>query len=160
MGISVSYVSQLTVVETASGAFVSSDDNTITTRLNTTTTLNSGTTPAATKYSAFTKALSGGAGTIDLTSLSGSTPSETVSFSTLKVRAFKFQNPGSNAITVTPGASNGLNLLGADFTLVIPAGGEVLMTLNAGSVTVDNTHKTLDLAGTGTDTLNVELIAG
>ncbi len=104
----------------------------------------------------------GGLGTIDLTSMPGLTADETVTFTTLKVRFFKFKNPSTNSgpITIVDGGTNGNNLLGAAFVLVVPLGGEVSAYLKDGSQTVASGDRTLDLTGTSTDVLDVELVAG
>ncbi len=162
MSVSAQYVSQLSVTYTSTNPFVGADNTLTFNGLNQSLTLDGTTTPAVTKFASFAKALSTGTGTIDLTLLPGQTADEVVTFTTLKVRAFKFVNPATNtgAITIVNGASSGNFLLGAAFTLVVPLGGEVTMYLKAGSVTVDNTHKTLDLTGTGSDVLDVLMVAG
>lgn len=113
------------------------------------------------KTAVFSKALSGGAATIDLTSLTG-TNGASVDFSTLKVQFFKFKNPSTNAnsITVTYGASNPYLLGGSGFKWILTPGAEIQGMCYEGSPDVDSTHKTIDLSGTGSQTLQVTLVAG
>lgn len=116
--------------------------------------------PAVTKMVWFDQALSGGAATIDLTSLTG-TNGATVTFSGLKVCVAKFKNPsGNGAMTVKFGVANPYNLLGASWTLIIPADSEITVYSNEGAPDVAGGAKDIDIAGTGTETLEVQLFAG
>lgn len=119
--------------------------------------------PAATKCAIFSKALSGGSATIDMTSLTG-TNGATVDFTGLKVCVMKFKNPSSNAnaITVAKGASNGFGLTtsGTTFSIPIPPGGEITLESDEGTPDVGSGAKTLDLTGTSSQALQVTLIAG
>jgi len=113
------------------------------------------TTPAVTKTASFTVTMSGGAATIDLTSLSGT--QGTVSGSALKVQMMVIQGKSGNgaAVTVAKGASNGYTGFGSAFSVTIPsAGAECVLYGNNAFGSVDSTHKTLDVSGTGTDALN------
>ena len=164
MSITVSYNSQLTVVETLEGPYVSSSDSTVTTNgLNTTVERTASTTQPVTKYSAFLKALSGGTGTIDLTSLPDAGGNAgAVTFSGLKLQFVKFINPSTNAnaITIAKGASNGHTGLGSSFSITLQPGGEYLWKGNDNTTDVGGSDKTFDLSGTGSQSLQVELVAG
>ena len=77
-------------------------------QFNTTSELNAASTPPVTKVAALQAALTAGAATVDLTSLTG-TNGATVDGTGLRVQAMKLRNPSTNAnaITVVEGASNG-----------------------------------------------------
>lgn len=164
MSISVNYVSQLTVVETLEGAYVGSGDNTVTTNgLNTSATLTSSTTPPATKYSAGTKALVAGAGTIDLTSLPDANGvAGAVTLTGLKLASVKFRNKSTNAnpMTIAKGAANGCTALGSAFSITLQVGEEVTYLGKDLAADISGTDKTFDVTGTGTQTLEFEFVAG
>jgi hypothetical protein len=99
-------------------------------------------------------ALTAGAATIDLTAIPG--VQGNVTFSGIKVVYAIFQNPGSNTITVSEGASNGYPI----GIHVIHPGGYRVCYFKDGLGDVSGSDKTIDLAGTGTDTLNAIFVAG
>jgi hypothetical protein len=119
----------------------------------------SATAVPVTKVSSGTATLSAGAATIDLTSLPGP-GGGTVDFTGLKVQFMKLKNPSANDITVTPGAANGINLFGASSSLTLKSGQEVLMFFNDASPDVAAGDLAIDLAGTGSQTLSYEFVAG
>lgn len=163
MSIRVSYGSSLTILETREDAFVSPADNTTTiSGLDTQATLDGTTTPAVTKYAAFQQALTAGAATIDLADMPGDNPGDSVDGTGLKARFVKFRAPEDNAaaITLTAGASNGYDLLGADWSLALAPGEEATHRLLTTPPTVAGGAKEIDLAGTGTDVLDCEIILG
>ena len=118
-------------------------------------TLSSGSTPAVTKIAFFEQALTAGAATIDLTALPHN--GGLVDGSGLKVQAWGvIQKAGNAALTITAGASNGYNLLGAaDGKLVLSAhasvDSEAMFFAPEGLPDVAGADKTIDLAGTGTE---------
>lgn len=114
--------------------------------------------PAVTKSATFKKALAAGAATIDFTSLP-KTVGGTQSATGLKLRGLQINNPGANSVTVSPGAANGYEFNGSD-TLVVRPNGFAVLWLADGLTAVDGTHKTLDLAGTGTDEFEIVLLFG
>lgn len=116
---------------------------------------------AVTKCAAFTKALSSGSATIDLTALTG-TNGATVDFSTLKVQAAYFENPSTNAnnITVTFGASNGYLLAGTAWKVILAPGQAFLFRGYEATPDVGSSAKNIDLSGTAAQTLRCVLIAG
>lgn len=164
MSIEAAYVANLTVVETleTNVPAVSASDAGITHNgWNKSATLNASSTPPATKTAAFQKALSTGSGTIDLTALPG-TNGATVDGTGLKVQAIKFANPAANAnpITVAVGASNGYDLFGSAFSITLQPGQEALFYGNDATPDVGASDKTLDLTGTGSQALNVQVVLG
>ena len=125
-------------------------------------TYNATSTPPATKCCFMSQALSGGSATMDMTSLTGT--QGTVTLSTLKLVWVEFYNPATNAnkITITKGASNGLGLdaAGATFLICLDPGASWGGFLNGAGVAIDGTHKTWDLTGTAAQALNVAIVAG
>jgi len=123
--------------------------------------LDSSTTPAITKVAVLTATLSGGALTLNLASLTG-TEGETVDGTGLKVQVLKLSASSANtgAITIVPGASNGINLLGASSSLAVYPGGEYLLYFDDESPDISSSVRTLDLSGTGTEALSVGVLMG
>jgi len=128
------------------------------------TDLTSSTTPAITKVASFLTTLSGGAATIDLTALtnSGDTAGGSLDLTGLKVQAIYFETTsGDSAITITTGASNGYNLGGdASFSYKLAGGESCMFSWNETSQDVATADATIDLAGTGTDSIQCVLVAG
>lgn len=122
--------------------------------------LNANTTPPATAGAAFLQALAAGVATVSLAALPGY-GGATINGTGLKVRAYKFQNPASNAnaITIKFGASNPYLLLGAAWSIVLNPGDEVQGLVTA-APTVAGGALNIDLSGTGTQALNIALILG
>jgi hypothetical protein len=122
--------------------------------------------PQPTLLAQFQEALSSGAATIDLTSMLG-TNGATVNGNGLQVIAALFSNPAANAnpITIGVGASNGYQLLGASWKVTLAPGNHIVFDLtNAGTTktapVIGGSAKTMDLAGTGAQALNVEILLG
>lgn len=152
----------LTIQETVSDSYASSKDNTITLNgLNSTIVMDADSTPPVTKEAVFQKAMTAGAATIDLTALTGLNGAS-VTFTGLKVQSVKFRNKATNAndITITEGASNGYELLGNGFTLILKPGQEAQFYLNDAAPDVGGSAKTIDISGTGTQVLEVAMVAG
>lgn len=109
-----------------------------------------------------TKAMSAGAATIDLTSLTD--VSQTAAdFTGLKVQALLCHNPASNAaISITEGASNGHSISAASssWKVVLPPGGWFIFYGADGGQDVGSSDKTWDISGTTTNALNIAVIAG
>jgi hypothetical protein len=124
-------------------------------------TLKSDSTPPATKVAAFEQALTGGAATIDLAALAG-TNGATVAGSGLRVQVLRVKAPATNGnpITIAKGASNGYDGLGASFSHTLVPGGEATFFLNDAGGDVGGSNKNLDLAGTGVQVLQVEIVLG
>lgn len=126
--------------------------------------LSASTTPVVTKIAYFSKALTAGAGTIDLTALPHN--GGTVDGVGLKVQAILFKNPAANAsMTLTPGASNGFNIFGAsDGKLVLTAHATedsyAMFYVPEGWQDIASGDRTIDIAGTGTQVLHVAILMG
>lgn len=122
---------------------------------------NSSSSVPVTDIVAIKKTMSGGAGTVDLTSLTG-TLGESVSLSGKKVQAVIFKNPAANAdaITITDGASNGHELMGDGWKIILSPGQQFGWDGAEASQDVDGTHKTWDLSGTGAQYLQILIVAG
>ena len=163
MSISVQVRAEVTVSETLSYPALASNTPPLQwSGFNLNKKLGESTTPPAVKHAEFVKALSGGAATIDLTSLTGQ-KGEAVTFSGLKVQAILLKNDAANGtITVSKGASNGygLDAGGADFDIPVAPGAALVMYFDDELPDVSGSAKTLDLAGTGTQSLQVALAAG
>jgi len=123
--------------------------------------LSSTSTPPFSKHAAFQKALAAGAGTIDLTSLTGFN-GEAVNGTGLKVQVLKLRNPSTNgnSISITPAAISGYDMLGSDFKLTLEPGDEAILFMYDTAPDIDATNKELTLAGTGTQALDVEILMG
>lgn len=163
MTISVAYISQVTVVETIGGAYVSPGDNTVTSLMTTTASLASGTTPPATKYSLGALTMSSGAGTIDLTSLPNSDGvAATVTLTGLRLASVKLRNKSTNAnaITIAKGASNGCTALGSAFSITLQVGEEMTVLAQNLATAVGSGARTFDVSGTGSQVLEYEFVAG
>lgn len=161
MAVIVTYRSDCSVIETLTGNIDSlgTDKEVTHNAFNETKTLNSGSTPPATKVAAFIQALDAGAATIDLTALIG-TNSAPVDGTGLKVQVLKFKNLGANTISLTPGAVDGYDIFGSDFKVTLSQNQEVLLYGNDSTPDVGGTDKTLDLAGTTTQTCEIMIILG
>jgi hypothetical protein len=160
--ISVDWALKLDTTEDQAGPFVNANAKAIKqSGLSTNSTSTGTTTPAVTKDAYFQQALTAGAATIDLTNMTLANGS-VVNFSTLKVQLYKFRNPGTNlnAITVTFGAANPYLLHGAAWKFILQPGDEIMTRLPNTAPTVDATHKNIDISGTGTQALDVGLVAG
>lgn len=163
MGIQVSYVSRVSVIQTLTGDYVNPDDATVTTdQLSESATYTAGTDVPVTKHAAFQQALTAGAATIDLTALPGLTGDETVDGTGLKVQVAKFRNLSTNAndITVTEGASNGYELLGSAFTFILKPGQSLTLFLDDAAPDIASGARTIDVSGTGTQELECHFVMG
>lgn len=166
MAVTVAYNSQVNTKETittnAPAVQTTSGFNFVShTGYSTSLTLNASSTPPATKCAYFLQALTAGAATIDMTSLTG-TYGAAVTGAGLRPQIVKFKATSTNTggITITPGASNGYDIFGASSSITLTAGQEVTLYRKDGGVDIDATHKTIDLAGTGTESLECTFIFG
>lgn len=122
--------------------------------------LNLTVTPSPTSMMAsFSQALTVGAATIDFTALP-STNNATIDTTGLKLQFVIFHNPSANLITIAPGASNGYDLWGASNDIEILPGQRMGFFFNDASPDVGATDKTIDLAGTASQTLNCMMVFG
>lgn len=161
--VSAAYSSSISVTETFSIANAA-DNTLLVTAVNEAGTLTASTTVPATKQTQYTLTMSGGTGTIDLTALPGLNVNETVDCTGLKVQLFKFLNPitNANSITVAKGASNGygINSAGTTWSIPISPGQSVFIVSQDVAPDVGSGAKTIDVTGTGTQTLQVGIVAG
>lgn len=104
-------------------------------------------------------ALSAGAATIDLTNLTQANLSTVVNATGKKIRAICVLADANNAnvIAIGTGASNGYTGIG---TISALNAGDIALHTGQGSTAIDGTHKTLDLAGTGSQILNILIVFG
>lgn len=164
MSIAVTRVIQLSVVETLEGEFIDPADATITiNQLNTSESLSSSTTPPATKVSTGQIALSGGAITLDLTSLPDSNGvAGAIDGTGLKVQSYIFRNPEANAndITLTEGAANGYELHGNTWKIALRPGEIISCQLQDGAPDIAAGAKDIDITGTGSQALDFEIVMG
>lgn len=119
------------------------------------------TTPPATKVAAFEQNLSAGAATINLAALTG-TNGATVDLTGLKVQIISIEAKAANAnpITIVPGASNGIDLFGASSSITLQPGQRFMWFGNDAAPDVASGDRTLDLSGTGSQGLNIIIVAG
>ena len=165
MSVAVTYVSQITIVETGEGVFLGTDNTLTTNGMNRTEGLTGASAVPVTKYSSFRQALTAGTATIDLTSLPDyNGTAGAVTFLGLKLQMIKVRGKSDNAnpITITKGASNGYGLgaAGATFTIPLEPDCEATIYLDDKAPDVAAGTKTFDLAGTGSQVLEVTLVAG
>jgi hypothetical protein len=121
--------------------------------------LDADSTPPADSHAVGKQALTAGAATIDLTSLTG-VNGAAVSLSGKTPIAVLFENTGANAMTIAKGASNGYTGFGSSYSETIPAGGKVVRWLDENGTAVSGSDKTLDVTGTGTQELKYQILAG
>jgi hypothetical protein len=163
------YASTVNYSETISASVpaISSNNNTVqhtgySTSKSLTGTVTTG-QPVITDGALFTKTLSAGAGTIDLTSLTG-TNGRSITLSGLKVQVMKFLNVSTNGtnMVVGKGASNGFGLGsgGTTWSMVIPPGCEFTWYGNEGTPDVSGSVKTIDITGGTTEVLQCVIIGG
>ena len=164
MSISAKLALELTVREVLAGnAPAASEPNKTIThdQFNTIMNLDGASGAPITKTAAFRQALSAGAATVNFAALTG-TNGVAVDFTGLKIQAIMFKAPTTNtaAIVITPGATNGLDLLGASSSVSIKPGQTALFFLNEGAPDVASGERAIDLAGTGTEVLDIIAVAG
>ena len=161
MSVNVTYQSRCTVLETLETNIDSLGlDKEIThNAFNTDVSLTVGTTPPATKVAAFVKALDAGAGTIDLTALTG-TNGAAVNGTGLKVQVFKIKNLGENTLTIEPGVATDYLLLGAAFKIILAQNQEFLFYGNDAAPDIGADDKVIKLTGTLVETCEVTIVMG
>jgi len=130
-------------------------------RLNASADLDAASSVPVTKVANFDQALTAGAATIDLTALPGINGA-TVNGSGLKVQLLRVQakSTNANAITLTEGASNGYELAGNAWKAAVQAGQELTFYANEKAPDIGSGAKTIDLAGTETQALEVLIVMG
>lgn len=161
MSVSVAYAATCTVIETLptnTGSAPTETRKVTHTEYNETATLNSSSTPPATLVAEFLLTLTAGAATIDLRALTG-TNGATVDGNGLKPQVVRIKNLGANVMTISAGASNPHNAFTTDGTVIRPSG-HIMLFGNDGDEDIDATHKTWDIAGTGSQTAEVTILLG
>lgn len=154
--------SYLSVTETF-GAGVNGQNTATFAPTNELVVLNAGTTPPVSLHAPVTQALTAGAATLDLTNLPGITAGEIVNATGLKAQLVKFENPltNANSITVRAGAATPYLLLGAAWTLTLAPGQSAGPFNLAGAAPVVGAGaKNIDLVGTGTQSLIAHFVFG
>ena len=164
MSVALTYTANLTAVETLEDnvpAAAATKRRVTHDQFDTTSQLNAATTPPVTKVAAFQQALTAGAATVDLTSLTG-TNGASVDGTGLRVQAMKLRNPSTNSgnITVAQGAANGYDGFGASFSLTLAPGAEMMILTDDAGTDIGATNSDLDLSGTGTEALDMEIVLG
>jgi len=162
MSVSVNYTSKVLTTEILEANMPAAGDKTVQHNgYDTVATASGSTTPPVSKCAFFEKALVAGAASIDLTAMVGSNGAA-VDGSGLRVQFIKFRNKATNGspMTLSKGASNGYNGLGASFSVAVPPGGEVLVRAQDGGTDIGAANKTFDLSGTGTDVAELAIVLG
>lgn len=161
--ITLTSVDQATVTETFSGALAGNPDVAFG-ALNESQTLTAASAPPVTKHATFEQALTAGTATIDLTALPGRTVDETIDGTGLKVQLLRVRAKSTNAnvISIAKGASNGygLDAGGAAWDVTLSPGQRARFDLDDAAPDVAAGAKDLDLAGTGAQILEVEIVLG
>lgn len=151
----------VTTVETLTNGDLAATQTLVHTGYDDTASLDADSSPAVTKVAYQSTAMSTGAATLDLTSLTLNSLSVTLSGLHLRVVKVKAPTTNSAAVTVAKGASNGLTALGSAFSVTLQPGAWFELYDPSGlAAAVDATHKTLDVTGTGTDAVQLSVAAG
>lgn len=157
MAVSATYNFGLTVNETLStGVPAASSPVIVHDAYNESATLNASSTVPATQVANFLLALTAGAATINLAALTGA--NGTIDGTGLRVQVLRIKNLGANAMTFSEGASNGIALSG--LPIVVPAGGIAMHYFADASPDIASGDRTIDVAGTGTQTAEVSILLG
>jgi len=163
MTIAVTYSGTITTAETpaTTGSHMTAGQKITTTLGQALGGLGAGSTPPCFSRAGADKALSGGAGTLDLQAVIGLNGA-TVSGATKRLQFAKFAVPITNtgAITIITAVSNGYDGFGAAFSIILAPGAEVLFMLNSAGSVIGASNKDLTLSGTTTEVLQYELIFG
>jgi hypothetical protein len=164
MAVSCVYALTMTVTETLSGSTVpalsASNNSLIHSGYNKSGTLNASSTAPATKCAHVLQALTAGAATIDLTAVQGTQGN--VTFSGLKIQLFRATATTGNAnvLTLTEGASNGYELAGNTWKVGLLSGQSFMFFGNDGAPDVGGSAKDIDLAGTGSQSVEISIVGG
>jgi len=164
MSVALTYTANLTAVETLEDnvpAAAATKRRVTHDQFNTTSELNAASTPPVTKVAALQAALTAGAATVDLENLTGTNGAAVVGTG-LRVQAMKVRNPSANAnaITIAEGAANGYDGFGSGFSVTLEPGAEATFFTNDGGADISPTNSDLDLSGTSTQALDMEIVLG
>lgn len=118
--------------------------------------------PPVSKIAEGRKALSGGAGTLDFAAIPGANGA-TQDMTGLKPRFAILRNPSTNtgSMVVADGATNGHNFFGdgsGQVTLLV--GHWIILYFAGNAAAVASVDKTIDITGTGTESLDYFLVFG
>ena len=151
--------SNLEVLEQLSLATLS--DKSVTHQLKDELVLTSSSTPDFEKVWSARQLLTAGAATIDLKALTDP-EGNTITTEGKKIRAIKIKalSTNANALTISEGASNGYELFGNAFTIALEAGDHFLAYLGTNAPDISDTTKNIDLAGTGTQGIDIIIVIG
>lgn len=161
MAITATLTNTLSTLEVVSGQLVTVGN--VTHASSQSHTLTSVTTPPVTKHAAKLVALVAGAATIDLTALTAwgaNGAAEDMSGLKLQIMRLKATAANANPITITAGASNGYEAFGAAWSLALSGGQEVTLYGFDKTPDVAGGAKTIDLAGTLTQSIEIEVVFG
>jgi hypothetical protein len=163
MSVQLAYRTALTVLETITAGVadvVAAASQIRHDQFNTSYDLSSSSSVPVTQVSSQVLALVAGTKTLDLTALPGAN-GVTIDGTGLKVRAVKLKGiTAMAAITITAGASLGYNLFGSGWKVIVNADQEAVFFLGNNAPTITSGLKNIDFAGTGTNTINVEIVLG
>jgi len=162
MSVSLSYAANVTiqeVLETNPDSAVASGRTVTHNQFNTALSLTGSSSPAVSKCACFVQALTAGAATVDLTSLTG-TNGASVDGTGLKVQALKVKNNGDNALTIVPGAANAYELFGSSGSIEMQAGGDVLLFGNENAPDIGAAACEIDLSGTAAEESEWTVVMG
>ena len=160
MSVTATIASSMPTIETLTDGAISTSNNTVTfNAYDESNALTSGTTPPITKCAFFLGTLSTGALSINLAALSGANGA-TVDGTGLKVQAFRVKNLGANTMTFTVGASNGYDLAGAGFSVALAQNQWFMFYGNDAAPDIASGDRTLDVAGTGSQTFECSILMG
>lgn len=118
--------------------------------------LDAASVPVLTSPVYFLLTLAAGVATINLAALTGA--NGVVDGTGMRVQLLRIKNLGANAMTFSEGAANGIAL--ANLPEVVPAGGIFQMFYNDAAPDIAATDRTIDVAGTGTQTAEVSIWLG
>ena len=167
MAVSLSRLIQVTATETLAATLPTLGSSSLShSQLNTAAeTFNSGTTVPVTVAVGVIVTLTAGSATLDLTAITDEL-GRTVDLSGLKVQSLRVKPHADNAniISMKPGASNGYNLGNSASFYWSGYGGtppdEADFLWREKCPDVDATHKNLDFAGTGSQKILLQIVAG
>lgn len=160
MSVSAQVTMKCKVTETLTdGSLASNGNSVIHDSYGLASTIKSDSVVPATKVSAGVIALSAGAKTLDLTALTGTNGSSVTALG-LKLQVWLLKNLGANAMTFSEGASNGYAALGAAFSFILAQNQMAQFYLADSAPDVASGDKTIDVAGTGSQTFQNVMVFG
>lgn len=158
MAVTSQYAFKIFATETVSGDGFSSQ-SLVHADYDETGTLSSSSAAPITKIVSKLVTLTTGAYTIDLTTITG-TNGVAQDGTGLKVQMIRVKNLGANNMTFSEGASNGLSLFGSSWSKVVYPSGVWQEFLNEGSPDIASGDRTIDVAGTGSQTFELTVLMG